>query len=417
MALEFKLTKYETEMLEGKHGYPRQWAIQQLLQVGRFFGATDFVPVSQAHIMCDTESLGPAGIEHLEHLASHDKSERTVSIPAVTDPRGMDFGVYKRFKQSEEFAMRERRATKALEALGILMTDTCINYQTVSPPVFGEHVAFGDTGSVIYANSVFGARSNFEGGPAGLSAALTGRVPRYGYHLESERSATHWFEVQFRPKTLSDWGALGAVIGKKTGNYWCTPLLEGDFGGVTSDELKHFGAALASFGSVPLYHMVGVTPEALDHGQSTGHLIFEDSPKIGPADLREIYFGSKSSVNVDVVVFAAPQLSLFEIQDVARILNGRKIDEKTDLLIATSPEIKAACDRFGITAQIEQSGAVLLSGVCFYQMYARELAEANNWKTLATNSAKLMNIISGYGYEPMLATTEQCVEAAISGKL
>ena len=82
----------------------------------------------------------------------------------------------------------ERRAIAAFEALGVLMTDTCINYQTIMPPVRGEHVAYGDTGVVIYSNSVCGARSNFEGGPSALSAGLTGRTPRYGYHLDERRA-------------------------------------------------------------------------------------------------------------------------------------------------------------------------------------------------------------------------------------
>ena len=84
----------------------------------------------------------------------------------------------------------ERRAIAAFEALGVLMTNTCINYQTIMPPVRGEHVAYGDTGVVIYSNSVCGARSNFEGGPSALSAGLTGRTPRYGYHLDERRQAT-----------------------------------------------------------------------------------------------------------------------------------------------------------------------------------------------------------------------------------
>ena len=275
-------------MLEGEHGYPRKWAMQQQMQVAQFFGATDFVKVSQSHIMCDTESLGLAGIEHLESIASHSEEHRRVAVPAVTDPRGMDLSVYKKFSQSEEFAERERRTTNALQAMGVLMTDTCINYQTISPPVFGEHVAFGDTGSTIYANSVFGARSNFEGGPAGLAAALTGRVPRYGYHLDIHREATHHFQVDFRPRTLSDWGALGAVIGRKTGSYWTTPWISGIDGSPTSDELKHFGAALASYGSVPLFHLEGVTPEALDQTSARDNVKHSTVP-ISRTDIKELY--------------------------------------------------------------------------------------------------------------------------------
>ncbi len=412
-----KLTKYEKQMLDGKYGYPRQWAMQQLMQVGHFFGANRLIEVTQAHVMCDTESLGIAGIEHLERMAHCDEEERTVSIPTVTDPRGLDLMQYRRLNQAEEFAERERRTTQALEAMGILMTDTCINYQTISPPVTGEHVAFGDTGSVIYVNSVFGACSNFEGGPAALSAALTGRVPLYGYHKHSNRQATVRYRVDFDPQTLTDWGALGALIGVFTGDYWNVPIIEGIKTTPTSDQLKHFGTAMASFGSVALYHLDQITPEALDFMAVASDIDDQEALPISRDAIRTIYSKVDGSLDVDVVVFAAPQLSLFEIQEVARHLEGKQVNKNTQLLIATSPEIKSACDRFGITPQIEESGGILLSGVCFYQMYARELSETNDWKVLVTNSTKLMNIISGYGYEPKFATTEQCIDAAVAGKI
>ena len=113
----------------------------------------------------------------------------------------------------------ERRAIAAFEALGVLMTDTCINYQTIMPPVRGEHVAYGDTGVVIYSNSVCGARSNFEGGPSALSAGITGRTPRYGFHLEERRQATFLVQLSWTPRELSDWGALGGIVGRLAGDY------------------------------------------------------------------------------------------------------------------------------------------------------------------------------------------------------
>ncbi len=416
MTNEIRLSRYEQEMLDGQHGYPRQWAMEQQLQVGRFFGAESFVPVAQAHIMCDTESLGEAGVEHLESLAASSEQHRTVAIPSVTDPRGIDFENFRKFNQPESLVMLEQRVIDSLQAMGVLMTDTCINYQTVAPPVFGEHLAFGDTGSTIYANSVCGARSNFEGGPAALSAALTGRVPRYGYHLDECRRATHRFIVDFEPKTLSDWGALGAVIGTKTGSYWNTPWISGLRVGPTSDELKHFGAAMASYGSVPLFHIEGITPEAVASAELADDIMHDGIP-VTFEDIEQLYAKPGQSLKVDVVVFAAPQVSMFEIQEIVGILAGRKLSTHTELLVATSPEIKSACDRFGFTARLEESGATLLSGVCFYQMYARELAELNDWKVLVSNSAKLVNIIAGYGYEPHLATMRQCIESAVTGVL
>jgi predicted aconitase len=114
-------------------------------------------------------------------------------------------------------------------------------------------------------------------------------------------------------------------------------------------------------------------------------------------------------------VFSAPQLSLYELRDLASLCDGRQL--KVPLLAVTSPQVKPDSDRAGYTMRIEQAGGHVLSGMCFYQSYAREIAEANGWKRLATNSAKLVNILGGYGYRPMLASMEACVEAAASGEL
>src|SRR5215467_4638728 len=257
-----RLNDEEEAMRPGKLGPGLQWAIEHQIRVGRYLGAADFVPVAQAHIMADTESLGEAGVEWLERLAGLPPEERLVRIPTITDPRGTDFAAARRLKHEPWMLDLERRVIAAFEALGVLMTNTCINYQTIMPPVRGQHVAYGDTGVVIYANSVCGARSNFEGGPSALSAGLTGRTPRYGFHVAEQRRATLRIQVDHTPTTLNGWGALGGVIGRLAGNYWAVPVIEGIHGAPRSDQLKHFGASMASFGSIALYHIVGLTPEA-----------------------------------------------------------------------------------------------------------------------------------------------------------
>ncbi len=408
-----QLNDEERAMLAGELGEPRRWAIAHQIEVGAFFDAADFVAVSQAHIMADTESLGEAGVRFLEGFAAAPEPERRVRVPAITDPRGIDFAIYRRLGQNAAMAALERRAIAALSACGVLMTDTCINYQTIMAPLRGEHVAYGDTGSVIYANSVLGARSNFEGGPSALAAALTGRTPRYGYHLDEARHATRRFRLAATPHDLSEWGALGGLVGEACGSYWQVPVIEGLTAVPGSDALKHFGAALASFGSVALFHMPYITAEeAVLAGRPP------DPVPIGPTDIagflaRYAAPGDK----LDVVVFAAPQLSLYEIAAVADALDGRLVDPGTAVIVATSPEIKHAADRMGLTARIEAAGAVVAQGICFYQSYAREMAEAKGWTRLMTNSAKLVNILGGYGYRSSLASLEQCINSAVAGRV
>jgi predicted aconitase len=408
-----RLGDEERAMLAGEAGEPRRWAIAHQIAVGEFFDAADLVPVSQAHIMADTESLGEAGVRFLERLAAVPEVERRVRVPALTDPRGLDFQLYKRLGQTEAMAKLEARAIAALKSFGVLMTDTCINYQTILPPTRGEHLAMGDTGVVIYSNSVFGARSNFEGGPSALAAALTGRTPRYGYHLDAQRRATRRFRVDLQPRDLSEWGALGGIIGRECGSYWEVPLIDGIESVPGSDALKHFGAAMASYGSTALFHIPGIAADAPEFAGSP-----PDAVRIGRAELDAFIaaYGAAGD-KVDVVVFAAPHLSLVEIAAVADALAGRRVHPDTTLLVATSPEIKHAADRMGVTRRIEEAGAVVAAGICFYQSYAGEMAEANGWKRLLTNSAKLVNIIGGYGYHPTLLSLERCVDSAIAGRV
>ena len=400
-------------MLAGEHGAAVKSAIEHQVRVGEFFGAADFVPVTQAHIMADTESLGDSGLAWLESLAQDDPGAR-VRVPTIMDPRGTDFAKTAVLKHADWIVDRERRAVAAFSRLGVLMTDTCINYQTIQAPARGESVAFGDTGVVIYSNSVCAARSNFEGGPSALAAGLTGRTPRYGFHLQERRQATLRVRVSLEPKSLNDWGALGAVIGRLAGNYWAVPLVEGLDASPGSDALKHFGAAMASFGSSALFHLAGITPEAA-RIEDVGGEKLSVLKVFGEKDVRalqSLYSGEKE---IDVVVFSAPQLSLYELRQVAGLCDGRRLVKP--LLAITSPQVKPDADRFGLTEKIERAGGHVLSGMCFYQSYAREIAEANGWKRLATNSAKLVNILGGYGYVPLLATMEQCVDAAETGRL
>ena len=410
-----KLNAEEQAMRAGEFGPLRQWAIAHQIKVGDYLGADDLVPVGQAHIMADTESLGVAGVEWLERWTALPEPQRRVRIPTITDPRGTDFAAAERLKQQPWMLDLERRAIAAFEALGVLMTNTCINYQTIMPPVRGEHCAYGDTGVVIYSNSVCGARSNFEGGPSALSAGLTGRTPRYGFHLDEHRRATLIVEVAATPRDLSEWGTLGGIVGRLAGDYWQVPLLVGIERTPNSDEMKHFGAALASFGSVALFHMAGITPEAIRIEDVVPFGCTLPSHDVDEEAIRTFRarYAAEAGEAVDVVVFSSPQLSLLEMRDLAGMLAGRRAT--IPLLAVTSPQVKPDADRMGFTARIEAAGGTVLSGMCFYQSYAREMAEANGWRRLATNSAKLTNILGGYGYIPALLSMEECVGIACAG--
>lgn len=411
-----KLSTSAEAMLAGEMGPARQWAVEHQMQIGRMFDAEDMVKVSQAHMMADPESTGLAGVELVERFAALPDEQRRVAIPMITDPRGVDLNYYDALGQTEDMANLERRFIMACRSMGIVMTNTCINYQTVMPPVRGDHVAYGDTGVVIYSNSFCGARSNFEGGPSALAAGLTGYTPRYGLHLDKNRVATRRFVVEKQPEELTEWGVLGAVIGRCAGSYWEVPVIEGIERVPTSDEAKHMGAAMASYGSTPLFHIVGVTPECNSLADVKGdHLPIE---RITASDISELR-GSFGAVGekVDVVVFAAPQLSLVEMQSVAALCRGRTKHPDTAMLVCTPASVYVDANAAGYIQDIENFGARVLQGTCFYQQYAREIGEANGWTRLLSNSTKIVNILGGYGYKPALASMQACVDAAVSGEI
>lgn len=406
-----KLSDEEQAMLAGEMGPAKAWAIDHQIKVGGMFDAEDLVPVSQAHMMADPEAIGEAGVVFMEDLA--DKGAK-VTVPTITDPRGVDLNYYSPLGQTETMADLDRRTIAACSRMGILMTNTCINYQTIMPPVLGDHVAFGDTGVVIYSNSACGARSNFEGGPSAMAAGLTGRTPRYGLHLDRNRRATRRFRVSEQPSGLTDWGLLGAVAGKAAGSYWEVPVIEGLEVVPTSDEMKHLGAAMASFGSTPLFHLAGITPEAQRLADVEGDRL--DSEILTPEMMNAMRsnFGGKGD-KVDVVVFAAPQLSIVEMQQVAQLCEGKSFS--VPLFACTSPQVYGDATRQGLVARIEEAGGKVLEGTCFYNQFAREIGEANGWKRLLSNSAKIVNILGGYGYEPALSSMENCVESAVAGEI
>ena len=411
-----KLDDEEQAMRAGALGRVAQIAIEHQIKVGDFFGAADFVPVTQAHIMADTESLGESGVRWLEALADADDRGARVRIPTITDPRGTDFAKASDARSRRAWMLTlERRAIDAFVRLGVAMTDTCINYQTIQAPTRGEHLAFGDTGVVIYSNSICGARSNFEGGPSALSAGLTGRTPRYGFHLDAQRQATVRVRVDCdaaEPERMGRarrrdraarrqlLGGAGGRRARRRARLRCDEAFRRGDGELRLDR------------AVPprRHHARGDAPRGRRRRAPAGRPSHRRGRRAGAA--AQSY---ATTDEVDVVVFSAPQLSLYELRRIAELCDGRRFVKP--LLAVTSPQVKPDCDRFGYTERIEGAGGQVLSGMCFYQSYAREVAEANGWKRLATNSAKLVNILGGYGYVPMLASMEQCVEAAETGRL
>jgi predicted aconitase len=344
-------------------------------------------------MMGDIEVMGDSGKAFLELMA---RLGARCARPTTTNARCIDFAYVERLKQDAGEAGKERELIRYLREIDVITADTCINYQTLYQPHLGERVAWGDTGTVIYANSVFGARSNFEAGPAALAAAITGRVPEYGFHLDRHRRGTFQVEVEADLEDLADWGAVGKLVGSVHQDYFAVPVFTGVKQRPDSDQLKQLGAALASYGSMGMFHMVGVTPEAPSLRVALGGRKPRAVMTVTNRDLERVYASYSDGGNpLNLVVFSGPQQSLFELKNLAGLLGGRKVKNGSHLFVTTSNGVKSAAHALGYLQTIEAAGGIVLEGVCFYILQnIAEIRARNGWSNLVTNSAKLANIMA-----------------------
>jgi predicted aconitase len=411
-----RLTATEQDILEGRQGGALAEILREQVNVGEFFGAERFVEITNAHFMGDREVFGQAGANYLRRLAD---AGVTARVPTTRNAQSVDFEQAHLLAQSPELVEGERETRELLRRLGVSTVNTCIGYQSVYQPRLGEHVAWGDTGTVAYANSVLGARTNYESGAAGLAAALTGRTPEYGFHLNENRRANVRVRVTASLPDLADWGALGGLIGERSRGYWNIPSIElVNRPGPVSDELKHFGASLASFGSMAMYHIVGTTPEAPTFEAANRDREILDEFEISQDDIDSFMARDFSNGgSVDLVIFTAPQLSFFEIKHIADRLQGRKVADSVHLLITTNSLTCEAIREQGHLNAITDAGGVVLRGTCWYVMDPAAQRAHFGWGNLVTNSAKLVNIIRAHGYAPALRRTDDCIDAALTGKV
>ncbi|WP_033294942.1 aconitase X [Amycolatopsis jejuensis] len=407
-----KLTDDERAMIGGEAGPVLQKALTYQLRLAEFFGADHFVPVTNAHFTGDFEVMDSGGLAYVEELAA---AGAKVRVPTTRNSTCVDPAAAGQLKQRCTLVDGELRVGPMLRRMGVLTVNTCIGYQTVYTPRLGEHVAWGDTGTVAYANSVLGARTNYEAGPASLFAGITGRTAAYGFHLDEHRRANVVCRVDAPMTDLADWGVLGLLVGKRFRGYWNVPVFEFTRAEPTPDALKHLAASIASYGSMAMFHVAGVTPEADD---AVGGREVLERIVLSKKDIEDVYAEQgKDDQVVDLVVFTAPQQSLLEVQQIADLLDGRRVHPDVDVILTTNSMVAKAAAEEGLTNVLSRSGAMLLVGTCWYLMDPAEMRESFGWKRLVTNSAKLANIIRAHGYEPVLRRTAECIDAAVSGKV
>jgi predicted aconitase len=403
--MTLRLTPEEQAMLAGEAGAGVQKAIEIVVALGQIYGAADLVPVASVQVSgVSYKNLGEAGLEFLQEWVAQGAQAR---VPATLNPAGMDRLAWRELGFSEEFARRQEAVIAAYEALGITPTCTCTPYLVGHVPRLGQHLAWAESSAVSYANSVLGARTNREGGPSALAAAITGRTARYGLHLDGNRQATTIVEVRCPITSEADLGALGYLVGRQVKNG--VPYFRFADWRLDIQDLKVLGAAMAASGAVALYHVEQVTAEAiagtaLEPGREAQRLVIDDlapgyAALNGPAE------------RVDLVSLGCPHASLAEMEAMAAALQGRRVTAK--LWITTARATRQAADKAGLVARIEAAGGQVVADTCLVVAPVAELG----FRTMATNSAKMaLYAPSHSGLSVRFGTMEQCLEAAVTGR-
>jgi predicted aconitase len=398
------LTAEEQAMLAGEAGPGVQKAMEIVIALGQIYGAADLVPVSSVQVSgVSYKNLADAGLAFLEEWAAQGARSR---VPATLNPAGMDLVAWRELGFPERFARRQEAVIAAYTTLGITPTCSCTPYLVGHVPRYGQHVAWAESSAVSYANSVLGARTNREGGPSALAAAITGRTARYGLHLDRNRRATVVVDVRCPMASEADVGALGYLVGQqvKTGVpfFRFRDPVVGDSG-----YWKALGAAMAASGAVALYHVEGLTPEA-----RAGDMIAPDAGTLVIDDLAPGYAALDGPLAVvDLVSLGCPHASLAELESIASYLDGRR--STATLWITAARAVREAAEAAGLVARIEAAGGRVVADTCMVVAPVAELG----FRTLATNSAKMaLYTPSHSGLSVRFGPTEMCLEAAISGK-
>jgi len=310
------LTKREERILDGEQGETMQKCYRLLVRLGEAFGADRLIPIKSAHLSgISYSSIGDPGLEFLEDISRGARFR----VETTINPCGMDLRRWRELGIEDGFARKQLRILRALKGMGARLSLTCTPYY-FREPKRGEHLSWAESSAVCYANSVLGARTNREGAPSALAAAVAGVTPNFGLHRDEGRRAEVVVKVTAELKSISDYSALGYKVGKEVKGK--IPFFKGLKAG--RDELKALGAALAASGSVPMFHAEALTPEA--ERQEIGDL---EKTEVDSREIRSVYEGLRGE-EPEVAFLGCPHLSPEEV----RGLSDRRPRMETYLCMA-----------------------------------------------------------------------------------
>jgi predicted aconitase len=396
------LTDEEKRMLDGESGEMVAKCMKVLVALGEIYGAEKMLEINNVHSPgVSYRVTGDAGLNYVKEASCQSRFK----VPTTLNTIGIDSKSWKEIGFPEEFSLKQLELSAAYIKMGAFATNTCTPYLAGNIPLAGEHVAWGESSAIAFVNSVIGARTNREGGPSALAAAVTGKVPAYGFHLSQNRQGKYLFRVEMELKTDRDFAALGYYAGKIAGKE--VPIFAGIKKRPTLENLKALSAAVASSGAVALYHIVGITPEAPQEESIDGKIA---GFKFGPEEYRQVTDKFNYTGAVDFVVLGCPHTSIREMRTIAALLEGKKV--RSDVWVCTSRQVKHLADQMGYSATIGRAGAEIVCDTCPVLCPTLD----RGYRNILTNSGKLAHYAPGlWNVRTGLVEMEDCIKAALQG--
>ncbi|NLW07679.1 MAG: DUF521 domain-containing protein [Clostridia bacterium] len=397
------LTAEEKDMLAGKYGKGTALAMKVLVALGECFDAPRMVPVSRVHIASSKKEADLWFVQKMLDAGAYCR------VASTLNPGYNPDYCREHLATSEKDIELLLRTCEAYQKIGAIPTYSCTPYLETNVPRFGEVVAFSETSVTVYVNSVLGARTNRESVQSSLCAAITGRVPEYGFLLDENRKGNILVEVQADIKSDFDYQLLG-YCAKKIGPG--VPVFTGLPTDISQEALINLGTQLNTAGAYAMFHIVGVTPEAPTIEEAFGDKGPQRVVVITEADLEAVLEEiSLPPGKIDFALLGCPHYTLNQIREVAHMVAGKKL--AVEMWVLTSTLNKELAARMGLLAMIEEAGGHVLDNTCIDQPCWEYLAG----KIGVTDSPKCAYYSKRRGPDFIIRDLRTCVEAALKGEV
>ena len=325
------LTREEQAILDGESGEGAQKAMELVVALGKIYKAENLVDITSAHLSgASYKTIGDGGLLYLEDMV---KGGAKVKVPSTLNPIGMDRTRWVEMHITDDFAKKQLRIVELYGSMGIKTTCSCTPYTGANVPKLGDHVAWAESSALSFVNSMIGARTNREGGPGALAAAILGKTANYGLHLKENRRPTVVIDAEIGD-SLFEHSLLGQAVGMAIGNG--IPYYKGIKPGI--EEGKTMAAAMAAAGAVAMFHVEGVTPEYRDFDISGLETIH-----IGKKELKDAFDKLNTVDDVQLISLGCPHLTEKEIHEIAMLLKSKKKKGDTEIWFCTSEAVRSKC--------------------------------------------------------------------------